>query len=114
MAHAKSITEHLVSALKPGEHYMSGRVTLPTNGYAALVLVGGAALSCARLSRRQATRAQALGTGLIALGGLLPGIGGAMAKTGLVEALYVAEWFGLLLIWLGHRACSRPHVDPLG
>ncbi len=27
MARTKSITEHLVSALKPGEHFMSGRVT---------------------------------------------------------------------------------------
>ena len=32
-----------------------------------------------------------IGTALIALGGLLPGIGGGMAKAGMVEALYVAE-----------------------
>ena len=44
---------------------------------------------------------------MIALGGLLPGIGGAMAKAGTVEALYVAELAGLLLIWAGYEFCIR-------
>jgi hypothetical protein len=32
-----------------------------------------------------------------------------MAKAGVVEALYVGECIGLLLIWLGERTCAwRP------
>jgi len=43
------------------------------------------------------------------MGALLPGIGGSLAKAGIVEALYLGECVGLLLIWLGERTCAwRP------
>jgi len=79
------------------------------NGYAALFLVGGALYSAFRFARTPGpgNGARALGTGLIALGGLLPGIGGGMAKAGVVEALYVGELAGLVLIWLGYERCVR-------
>jgi hypothetical protein len=44
------------------------------------------------------------GNVLIAVGALLPGIGGSFTRAGLVEVLYVAEIVGLSLIWLGYRA----------
>lgn len=79
------------------------------NTYAAFFLIGGAAVSAWRYWRRAGTGNRAAGNALIALGALLPGIGGAMAKAGVVEALYVGECIGLLLIWLGERTCaSRP------
>ncbi len=51
---------------------------------------------------------RAVGTALIALGALLPGIGGGMAKGGIVEALYIGEFFGLILIWIGYEQCIMP------
>jgi hypothetical protein len=50
---------------------------------------------------------RAAGTALIAVGALLPGIGGGMAKAGMVEALYVGELIGIILIWAGYTLCIR-------
>lgn len=83
------------------------------NGYAALFLIGGAMLSCWRFSRHEATWNRALGNAFIAFGAILPGIGGGMAKTGIVEALYLAEFVGLLFIWGGYAFCvqSTPRMQ---
>ncbi len=78
------------------------------NGYAAIFLIGGAVLSAVRYARLGAQGARAAGNGLIATGALLPGIGGGMAKAGMVEALYLGEFVGLLFIWAGYAACVRP------
>ena len=83
------------------------------NLYAAFFLVGGAAWSCIRFWGVAGQRGRTIGTALIALGGLLPGVGGGMAKAGIVEALYVAELAGLLLIWVGYECCTRSG-DPTG
>lgn len=72
------------------------------NLYAFVLLVGGAAWSARRYAGSSATRHRAVGNALIAAGALLPGVGGAMAKGGLVEALYVGECVGLILIWIGY------------
>lgn len=82
-------------------------MTPVVNLYAAYFLIGGAALSAWRYARSRDTGWRAIGNGLIALGALLPGIGGGMAKAGMVEALYVGEFIGLILIWLGYAACVR-------
>ena len=79
------------------------------NVYAAFFLVGGAVVSAWRFRKSASTGHRAAGNALIALGALLPAIGGTMARTGLVEALYVAEFVGLVLIWAGERTCAvRP------
>lgn len=82
------------------------------NGYAALFLIGGAALSAARYFklRTPGMRERAVGNTFIAIGALLPGIGGGMAKAGMVEALYVGELVGLILIWVGYRWCVHAPV----
>lgn len=80
------------------------------NGYAALFLIGGAVLSAIRYFGRPETRQRAIGNALIATGALLPGVGGGMAKAGIVEALYIGEFAGLILIWLGYAACVRRPV----
>ncbi len=85
------------------------------NGYAALFLVGGALLSAIRFARSRQNGLRAIGTLLIAVGGILPGVGGGMAKAGVVEALYVGELVGLVLIWAGYEACVRapaPRLEP--
>lgn len=78
------------------------------NGYAALFLIGGAILSAARYASKTGGGARAVGNGLIAFGAMLPAVGGGMAKAGVVEALYVGEFVGLLFIWAGYAACVRP------
>ena len=82
------------------------------NGYAALFLIGGAMLSAWRFARDRATAHRAIGNALIAVGAILPGVGGGMAKAGMVEALYIGEFIGLILIWAGYVACVRPQPEP--
>ncbi len=77
------------------------------NGYAAVFLIGGAMYSALRYAGRGGSGNRALGNALIALGAMLPAVGGAMAKAGIVEVLYVGEFVGLLLIWAGYAACVR-------
>lgn len=77
------------------------------NLYAVYFLIGGAALSAWRHYRYRGHLYRAWGNALIAFGALLPGIGGTYAKAGLVEALYIGEFVGLILIWLGDRVCAR-------
>jgi hypothetical protein len=88
------------------------------NLYAVAFLVGGAFVSALRFRRAQALRNRYLGNILIAIGGLLPGIGGAFTRFGLVEVLYITELAGLVLIYAGYRSCvaapapSRPLEAP--
>ena len=84
------------------------------NGYAAFFLIGGAFVSAWRYWQRRDAMPRVVGNTLIAVGAILPGIGGGMAKAGVVEALYVGEFVGLLLIWAGERACARPSARPVG
>jgi hypothetical protein len=77
------------------------------NAYAAFFLIGGGAISAWRFWRRGGAGNLAAGNALIAVGALLPGIGGSLAKAGIVEALYVGECLGLILIWVGERTCAR-------
>lgn len=83
------------------------------NGYAALFLVGGAIYSSAKFASFGTQGRRALGTASIAFGGILPGIGGGMAKAGVVEALYVGELVGLAFIWIGFHLCvTAPRFTP--
>lgn len=77
------------------------------NTYAAIFLIGGAVHSSIRFLRAGDQPMRAIGTALIAVGGLLPGVGGSMAKAGIVEALYIGELAGLVLIWIGYECCVR-------
>ena len=76
------------------------------NLYATFFLVGGAGYSAWKYFRKQHDGYRAAGNALIAVGALMPGIGGSMAKAGYVEVLYVLEFVGLVLIWAGDRVCS--------
>jgi hypothetical protein len=73
------------------------------NTYAVVFLIGGAILSAVRYSGRRETHHRFVGNVLIAVGALLPGIGGAATRLGHTEVLYVTEFLGLALIWLGYR-----------
>lgn len=73
------------------------------NTYAFIFLVGGAVLSAVRYRRDPAMYHRFVGNVLIAVGALLPGIGGTATRMGYVEVLYVTEFIGLILIWWGYR-----------
>jgi len=75
------------------------------NLYAFVFLVGGAILSAVRYARQPSQRHRVTGNVLIAVGALLPGIGGSATRFGHTEVLYVLEFLGLILIWRGYRLC---------
>ena len=77
------------------------------NLYAFVFLVGGAVKSAAQYWRRRETRLRAEGNALIAVGALLPGIGGSFTRFGYTEVLYVTEFLGIILIYLGYRRSTR-------
>jgi hypothetical protein len=76
------------------------------NIYAAIFLIGSAFLSAFRFSKIEGGYYRVIGNVLIAVGAILPGIGGGMAKAGIVEALYIGELVGIILIFAGYRICS--------
>ena len=77
------------------------------NLYAFVFLVGGAIKSAIQFWRRRETRFRAEGNALIAAGALLPGIGGSFTRFGYTEVLYVTEFLGIILIFLGYRRATR-------
>jgi hypothetical protein len=80
------------------------------NLYAAIFLIGGAALSAWRYRQDPSLRHRFVGNCYIALGALLPGIGGAATRMGHTEVLYVMELIGITLIWIGYTYNVRPAV----
>jgi len=93
-------------------HRLSGRVmewswvrlfSPLVNTYAAVFLIGGAVYSALKFRRNPRTHHRFVGNVLIAVGALLPGVGGTATRMGHVEVLYVTELIGLVLIWLGYR-----------
>ena len=101
-------------------NYLTGKVLAWTwvrafspfiNGYALLFLVGGAAVSARHFSRSREMRHRFVGNALIAVGALLPGIGGTFTRFGHTEVLYVTEFIGLVLICVGYRFTITPSVD---
>jgi hypothetical protein len=84
------------------------------NTYSAIFLIGSAFYSAIRYTKIENGKNRAIGNFLITAGALLPGIGGGMAKAGMVEALYIGEFIGIILIWLGYRKCLQDKkVNPL-
>jgi hypothetical protein len=82
------------------------------NMYAVIFLIGGAILSALRYSSNPATRHRVVANVLIAIGAILPGIGGTATRMGYTEVLYVTELAGLLLTWAGYRMSIRPVAIP--
>ncbi|HEU4994418.1 MAG TPA: hypothetical protein VFT29_06340 [Gemmatimonadaceae bacterium] len=79
------------------------------NTYAATFLIGGAIVSALRYRSDPARHHRFIGNILIALGALLPGIGGTFTRFGHVEVLYITEFVGLLIIWSGYRRNVSEH-----
>jgi hypothetical protein len=72
------------------------------NLYAFAFLVGGAVYSAFLYAQDKHFKDRFWGNVFIAIGGLLPGIGGSFTKFGFVEVLYVTEFLGLCFIYAGY------------
>ncbi len=83
------------------------------NLYAVVFLIGGAIMSALKYSADPATHHRMWANVFIAVGAILPGIGGTATRMGHVEVLYVTELMGMLLTWLGYRMSVRPYSAPV-
>lgn len=101
-----------VDAVVAAEDRLTGRalewqdirkITPFINIYAFIFLFGGAVYSAWKYFLRDKTDARMLGNVFIAIGALLPGIGGSFTRFGYVEVLYVTELLGLVCIYFGYR-----------
>ncbi|MEJ2483583.1 MAG: hypothetical protein P8049_10850 [Gemmatimonadota bacterium] len=81
------------------------------NLYAVTFLIGGAIYSALKFRKVPGMRNRTIGNWLIAIGAILPGIGGTATRMGHVEVLYVTELVGILLIYLGFRFATSPTVE---
>jgi hypothetical protein len=82
----------------------SGLITLLTillNIYGTLTLVGGAIYSAFLFWRKKVLVNRLLGNILIAAGALMPAMAGSLVKAGLVDWLYLSEFLGVLLMYIG-------------
>jgi hypothetical protein len=71
------------------------------NVFGTVALVGGAAWSAIALARRRTPGWRVQANVLIAVGSLLPAIGGSFSKAGQAEILYLTELAGAVVIFLG-------------
>ena len=77
------------------------------NTYAFIFLVGGAIVSALHFRKQAASSDRMWGNVLIAIGAILPGIGGTFTRFGVVEVLYVTELIGIVLIAIGYSYSVR-------
>jgi hypothetical protein len=73
------------------------------NLYSFVFLVGGAIYSAIKYARLQDKEKRFVGNIYIAIGALLPGIGGSFTRAGYVNVLFVTELIGLILIFVGYK-----------
>jgi len=83
------------------------------NLYAFIFLVGGAIYSAVKYAKIKEFKKRFTGNLLIAIGGLLPGIGGSFTKFGYVEVLFVTEFVGLILIYLGYKVIKSDRAESI-
>jgi hypothetical protein len=71
------------------------------NVWGTVLLVGGAIYSAYLFRKKQIMRNRVVGNWLIAAGGLLPALGGALIRLGDPSFKYFGEMAGVLLIFMG-------------
>lgn len=81
------------------------------NIYAVLFLVGGAIVSAIEYFKKTGTSIRFWGNVLIAIGAILPGIGGSFTRFGYVEVLYVTEFCGLVMIMLAYQLMKTEKIE---
>ncbi len=80
------------------------------NLYAFIFLFGGAIYSAIKYYRQDDKKVYFKGNIWIAIGALLPGIGGSFTRFGYVEVLFITELVGLVCIYIGYRMIKRANI----
>jgi hypothetical protein len=76
-------------------------LTILLNIYGTLTLVGGAIYSAFLFWRKKVLANRMFGNILIAAGALSPAMGGSFLKAGFTDFLYVSEFIGAILMYIG-------------
>lgn len=80
------------------------------NLYAVIFLAGGAIASAWKYYQKTGSGNRFRGNVLIAIGAILPGIGGSFTRMGYVEVLYVTEFIGLSLIMWAYFSMKSDNI----
>lgn len=80
------------------------------NLYGVLMLVGGALYSAYYFWKTKTAANRMVGNILIALGAMMPAFGGAAQRFGVPVALYVGEFLGAVIMFVGFLFTVRPDV----
>ena len=78
------------------------------NLYGTVTLVGGALYSAWIFWRKRILLHRAIGNILIAVGALLPAFGGTFSRFGINGALYISEFLGAVLMFIGFIRAITP------
>jgi hypothetical protein len=76
-------------------------LTILLNTYGTITLVGGAIYSAYIFWRKRVLFNRMLGNILIAIGALMPAIGGSFVGMGLPDFLFLSEFLGAILMYIG-------------
>lgn len=76
-------------------------LTILLNTYGTLTLVGGAIYSAFIFWRKKVLFNRMVGNILIAVGAILPAVGGTFVQRGVPDYLYVSEFLGAILMYIG-------------
>lgn len=76
-------------------------LTILLNIYGTLGLVGGALYSAFLFWRKKVLANRMFGNILIAAGALSPAMAGTLVKAGIVDALYISEFIGAIIMFAG-------------
>jgi hypothetical protein len=92
----------------PDEGFSPRKTTPFFNIYGTLGLVGGAIYSAWIFFRKRVLLHRVIGNVLIAMGGLFPAFGGAFSRMGVEGALYITEFLGAVIMFLGFLRATTP------
>ena len=87
-------------------------LTILLNIYGTIALVGGAIYSAYLFWRKKVLLNRVIGNILIAAGALLPASAGTFIQAGLVDWLYLSEFLGVILMYLGFIQATAPQPAP--
>lgn len=86
--------------------------TIILNVYGTIALVGGAIYSAFLFWRKRILFNRMLGNILIAAGALSPAMGGTFLRAGLADMLYLSEFVGAILMFIGFMMATSTQSEP--